>query len=68
LRDLPARSNAEARESGLGVLRLETGDRQLDAMRLYERAGYRRCDAFGDYAEMTPAAIATSVFMEKRLT
>ena len=37
-------------------------------MRLYERAGYQRCDAFGDYAEMTPAAIATSVFMEKRLT
>jgi phosphoribosyl-ATP pyrophosphohydrolase/phosphoribosyl-AMP cyclohydrolase len=56
-----------ATERGLDVLRLETGDRQLAAIRLYERAGFRVCEAFGDYAEMAPQAIATSIFYEKRL-
>jgi putative acetyltransferase len=65
---LLARIEVEARNNGLDVLRLETGDRQLPAIRLYERAGFLRCDAFGDYAAMTPQAIATSVFYEKRLT
>jgi putative acetyltransferase len=66
-RALLERIEAEARESGQGVLRLETGDRQIAAMQLYERAGFRSCEAFGDYAAMTPAQIATSVFMEKPL-
>ncbi len=65
---LMARIEAEAREAGLTDLRLETGDRQLAAMRFYERAGFRRCAAFGAYAEMPPNAIATSIFYEKRLT
>lgn len=47
---------------GLGVLRLETGIRQPEALRLYARAGYRRIGPFGDYA-----ASADSVFMEKRI-
>ncbi len=64
---LLARIEREASAEGHTVLRLETGDRQLAALRLYERAGFVPCDAFGDYAEMTPHAIATSVFMEKRL-
>jgi putative acetyltransferase len=61
------RIESEVRSSGIGLLRLETGDRQFDAIRLYERAGFRRCDAFGEYASMTPRAIATSLFLEKRL-
>ena len=32
------------------------------------RAGFEPCAAFGDYVPMPPVAIATSVFMEKRLT
>ena len=64
---LLARLEAEARSAGLGVLRLETGDQQFAAMRVYEKAGFRRCAAFGEYAAMPPAAVATSVFFEKVL-
>jgi putative acetyltransferase len=60
-----ARVEAEARAAGLALLRLETGDRQLAAMRFYERSGFRRCDPFGAYAAMPAAAITTSVFYEK---
>jgi len=62
-----ARIEAEARRHGVALLRLETGDGQSAAMRLYERAGFRRCDAFGAYLAMPPDAVATSVFFEKRL-
>ena len=64
---LLARLESEARDSGRDLLRLETGDRQLDAIRLYERAGFRRCDAFGAYASMPAHRVATSVFFEKKL-
>jgi putative acetyltransferase len=64
---LLARIEAETAANGHTVLRLETGDRQCAAMRMYEHAGFRRCDVFGDYAALSPHAIATSVFMEKRL-
>lgn len=64
---LLARLEREARAAGLDTLRLETGDRQLAAMRFYQKCGFRRCGAFGDYAVMPPASIATSVFFEKRL-
>ncbi len=67
-RALLARIESEARSNGIGLLRLETGDRQLDAIRLYERAGFRRCDAFGEYASMTLQATATSLFLEKQLS
>jgi len=62
-----ARLEAEVGRAGLLVLRLETGVRQVAAMRLYVRSGFRECPAFGDYRSMTPQAIATSVFYEKRL-
>jgi putative acetyltransferase len=55
------------RDAGLARLCLETGDRQLAAIRVYSRAGFSRCGAFGDYAAMPPASIATSVFFEKYL-
>ena len=51
-----------ARMAGLSALKLETGVRQPEAIALYERAGFTRCDAFGGYAPT-----AWSVFMEKAL-
>jgi putative acetyltransferase len=64
---LLARIEADARAAGLAWLRLETGDRQLAAIRLYEREGFSRCAPFGDYAAMSPQQIATSVLFEKRI-
>ena len=51
-----------AMERGAGVMRLETGNLQSDALRLYERAGYVRRGPFGDYDDDPH-----SVFMEKPL-
>jgi putative acetyltransferase len=48
--------------SGIQVLRLETGIHQREAIGLYQRAGFERVDAFGDYR---PDPL--SLFMEKRL-
>jgi putative acetyltransferase len=62
-----ARLEAEARDAGLTLVRIETGNLQHEAMRFYERGGYAKCGAFGPYAAMPPNAIATSVFYEKRL-
>jgi len=64
---LLARIEQEARAAGFALLRLETGTNQIAALRFYEREGFRPCPVFGDYAAMAPQAIATSVFMEKRL-
>lgn len=63
---LMARLRAEAAAAGLRVLRLETGDRQLAAIRFYERCGFVPCVAFEPYASMDRYAIATSVFYEWR--
>lgn len=38
-------------QKGFHVLRLETGVHQAEAIRLYERAGFSRCAAFGEYRE-----------------
>jgi len=38
-----------AAASGFRVMRLETGNRQQSAMALYERQGFRRIPAFGEY-------------------
>jgi putative acetyltransferase len=51
-----------ARSQGVGLLRLETGIHQADAIRLYERAGFRRIAPFGTYADD-----ALSLFYEKRI-
>lgn len=48
--------------SGLRTLRLETGIHQPQAIALYERAGFTRCEPFGDYR---PDPL--SLFMEKHL-
>jgi putative acetyltransferase len=52
----------EARRSGLGELRLETGIHQPEALALYRRAGFRDRGPFGAYG---PDPL--SVFMAKRL-
>ncbi|MFI9235529.1 GNAT family N-acetyltransferase [Streptomyces sp. NPDC053079] len=41
-----------AREQGWASLRLETGDRQPDAVRFYTRSGYGRIPNFGAYADV----------------
>ncbi len=53
---------AEARALGVPFLRLETGPRQVAAVALYEREGFVRRGAFGDYP-----SCGGSLFMEKRL-
>ncbi|WP_457425950.1 GNAT family N-acetyltransferase [Roseateles sp. P5_E7] len=52
---------AEAVVRGCGLLRLETGPYQPEALGLYARCGYERCGPFGGYADDP-----LSVFMEKR--
>jgi putative acetyltransferase len=64
---LLARLEMEARDAGHASVCIETGIYQREAMRFYEGAGYYRREAFGPYAAMSPAAIETSVFYEKRL-
>jgi putative acetyltransferase len=48
-RVLLAALEAEARRLGLSRLVLETGVRQLEAIALYERAGFSRIAPFGEY-------------------
>ena len=57
------RLESEARREGLSLMRLETGNRQAEALALYRSAGYVDCGAFGDYREDP-----LSLFLEKRLT
>jgi putative acetyltransferase len=60
-----ARIEAETRAAKLPVLRLETGDKQTAALRLYRRHGFTDCPPFGDYATLPPHTISTSIFLEK---
>lgn len=55
-------------DSGLGILRLETGSRQLAAIKFYLKRGFRECKAFEPYSNMKPEHIAESVFFEKDLS
>src|SRR5712664_1076895 len=48
-----------ARSEGVGTLRLETGVQNHAALDLYTRAGFKRCNPFGDYR-----ADPLSVFMQ----
>lgn len=54
---------AYARTRGVGLLRLETGIHQREAIGLYERMGFRRIPPFGTYVEDP-----LSLFYEKRIT
>ncbi len=61
-RRLLAALEEAARRNGYTALRLETGNRQPEAIRLYESAGYRRIEPFGIYV-----GSRRSVCFEKRL-
>jgi putative acetyltransferase len=52
----------QAREEGLPILKLETGNVLYAAHRLYRRHGFVACGVFGDYREAK-----SSIFMEKPL-
>lgn len=52
----------QAREDGLPILKLETGNVLHAAHKLYRRHGFTDCGVFGDYVEAN-----SSIFMEKQL-
>lgn len=56
------RLEEEALALGQPLVRLETGPQQKEAVALYERQGFTRCERFGDYP-----SCGGSLFMEKRL-
>jgi putative acetyltransferase len=66
-RTILARLEEEARARGIKRLTLETGDVRHAAIGRYEREGFSRCGAFGEYATMPATAIERSVFFEKRI-
>jgi GNAT superfamily N-acetyltransferase len=53
---------AWARDRGFATALLETGDRQTEAIALYEHCGYARTEAFGPYV-----GLPVSVCMRKTL-
>lgn len=53
---------AHLMEHGISVVRLETGIKQIPAIRLYEKTGFLPCPPFGQYKEDP-----LSLFMEKHL-
>jgi putative acetyltransferase len=61
------RLTQEAVDTGLTMLRLETGTQQTAAIRFYRRHGFTPCGAFEPYSSMPPQAVATSVFLEKQV-
>lgn len=54
--------SAQARERGITLLRLESGDGLDSAHRLYRRHGFTECARFGEYPDSPH-----SIFMEKAL-
>lgn len=62
-----AQLETEAKSRGVTRLLLETGDVLHAALRVYERAGFKRCEAFGDYRALPPHTIERSVFFEKHI-
>ncbi len=50
-----------AKDIGLGIIRLESGEELKGAMHLYRDMGYQDCAAFGNYPD-----IASNVFLEKQ--
>ncbi|ASU82948.1 GNAT family N-acetyltransferase [Nocardiopsis gilva YIM 90087] len=57
-----------AEERGAARIRLETGDRMPDAMRLYERCGYYRIDRYGYYADSDISVCYERVLVEDTLS
>ena len=55
-----------ARQFDYSIMRLETGERQLPAMRLYEACGFERIAAFGPYTD-DPTSICYEKALDKLL-
>ncbi len=53
---------AHAKAQGLAVLRLETGDKQIEALSLYRSVGFHNRGPFADYPDNE-----ASIFMEMRI-
>jgi putative acetyltransferase len=51
-----------AKEQGIAVLRLETGDKQAEALSLYRSVGFAQRGPFADYPDNE-----SSIYMELRL-
>jgi putative acetyltransferase len=62
-----AQLEAEARAKRYKRLTLETGDTLAAAGKLYTRAGFKRCEAFGHYRDLPWETIERSYFFEKTL-
>ena len=60
---LLAHVEEQAAQMGLPLLRLETGDKLLAAVQLYEKSGFSRVEPFGEYTPNT-----SSLFFEKALS
>jgi putative acetyltransferase len=60
-----ARLEEEAQARHVPRIVLETGDVLQAAIRFYQRAGFTRCAAFGNYAAMPLPSIERSVFFQK---
>ncbi|PHQ99907.1 MAG: GNAT family N-acetyltransferase [Marinosulfonomonas sp.] len=61
-RKLMEQLEADARQAGVVLIRLETGHKLEAAVGLYTSLGYTLCAAYGDYPD-----IPSNIFMEKRL-
>ena len=57
------RLEEEARRAGIGVLRLETGPRQVEALGLYRSSGYSDVPRYGEYVDSPD-----SICMQKLLS
>lgn len=64
-RTVLAALEAEARALGCARLVLETGVRQPEAIRLYERAGFIRIPAFGEYVD-SPLSVCMAKDLDAR--
>jgi putative acetyltransferase len=53
---------SHAKDRGINVLRLETGNKQLEALSLYRSVGFAHRGPFGDYPENE-----SSIYMELKL-
>ncbi len=66
-RAILARLEAEVRARGADRLVLETGERQHEAMALYERAGFTRIPPFGEYVD-SPLSVCMAKNLPPRPT
>jgi ribosomal protein S18 acetylase RimI-like enzyme len=58
-------AEAEARAQGFSVLTLETGIRQIGAIKLYERNNWSRCPTYGIYIESREEVGGVSICYRK---